>query len=712
MPGLNKNTLFARLSAAHIMLLVIALSIVGFSVFVFSYNRVQHAAQLAKVKNHAEVISGSLWSFEKKVPEAYLTLALDANKYTEVVVKNEYDEIFLRITADNKSRLDALLQSVKLMHTHRLVQEVIFEKRVIGHIIVSWPCRNIYIYCYIALCLILLLIGVALFLQLLEVKRQLENRVKERTSELEKEISIRKQAETELQLHAQRLSMHVKNTPLGVVEWSPDFEVVDWNKSAEKIFGYTREEALGKKAYELILVEQEREYVDEIWKKLLSQKGGTQSVNANMTRSGEKRMCAWYNTPLVGAAGETIGVASLVLDISDQVKAEEENKILQEQLLQAQKMEAVGNIAGGIAHDFNNIIHSISGYTQLLLLEKEHSGEDLSKLKGIEKTANRAAELVRQLLTFSRKIESNLVPLDLNDEITQIKTILDRSIPKMIEISIACAPDIHMIKGDPVQIEQIILNLAINASHAMENGGGLILETSNRVLTDEFCVKHLGATPGANVCLRVSDTGIGMDEETISRIFEPFFTTKETGKGTGLGLASVYGIVKAHKAYIHCQSVLGKGTTFSLYFPAVFDSMEKRVTTKDDTNLPGGRETILLIDDEESIREIGVEMLTSYGYTVHTASSGEEGLEIYEKRALEVDIVILDLNMPGIGGFICLQKIKESYPDSVVLVASGYTLATSFHKATELGADGFLSKPFLMANFLQTVRSTLDDKKR
>ena len=683
---------------------------IAFSIFVVFHQRYIVAFEFSKVENHAKVISGSLWTYEAQTPSDYLTLATEVNGYKRVVVEDDHGQIFIDIRGENVSKRDSFFYFLKLINVHQFKSAIIFEGRTIGLITVDWFSRAIYLYFYILFCMVLLLIGIGLYCKLLDAKRLLESRVKRRTADLEKEIQEHKRTESELEYQAQRLSMHVRNTPLGVVEWSLAFEITEWNKAAEVIFGYSREEVLGKTPFGFILPDAEEEHIRDIWRQLASQTGGVRSVNTNLTKSGRIKNCSWYNTTLTDDEGNIIGVGSLVLDITDQVQTERKNKILQQQLLQSQKMEAVGNLAGGIAHDFNNLLQSISGFTQLLLLDCNAKEEDCRKLKGIEQASQRAADLVRQLLTFSRKIESNLVPLSLNREIENIRTILDRTIPKMVAIKMDLEPDLYDIKGDHVQIEQILLNLGINANHAMPDGGTLTIATANVDLDSGFCTSHLGAQEGKNVLLQVSDTGFGMERATVDRIFEPFFTTKEVGKGTGLGLSSVYGIIVEHGAFIECSSVVGEGTVFRIYFPAIEEQPEivTALEEKGQVNLPQGTETVLIVDDEKAILEIGAQMLLDSGYTPLTASSGEAGLQVYREHRKTIDIVVMDLNMPGMGGFKCMQALREINPEVCILVASGYTPAESIQKAKEIGADGFISKPFKLVDLSKIIRKTLD----
>jgi len=682
--------------------------VTSFCIFVFIFQNSVRTKAVSRIKNHANVIASSVWTLEKSSPTAYLNLAVEANGYDEIVVIDDQGGLFLKITGDKPKGIERLLRSLGLIHTYRLESPVVYDGMTIGKIAADWPCRTIYTYLYVFFCMVLMLTGIGLYLKLLDVNRFLEDRVQQRTAELKKEVNERRRAEEELKSYAQRLSMHVLNTPLGVIEWDQDFRVVEWNKAAEKIFEYTREEALGKRADDLILPADERENVENIWRQLILQTGGTRSVNTNCTKSGHIRICEWHNTSLTGPNGAVIGVGSLLEDITERKQAEQEKQRLEAKLLQAQKMEAVGELAGGIAHDFNNLLQSISGYTQLLLIDCVRKQEECNRLRGIEQASAKAADLIRRLLTFSRKIESHLLPLNLNDIIMQMRDMLERTIPKMIAFEYHLDPELKQIDGDATQIEQVIMNLSINAMHAMPDGGRIIIETENVHLDQDYCLTHLGSQEGPHVILSVSDNGIGMDQETVTRIYEPFFTTKGIGRGTGLGLSTVYGIVKSHRAQIQCYSEPAKGTRFQILFPARVD----RVTCEEDQpaeeHIPGGTETILLIDDDDDIRDIGIQMLERNGYNVMDAENGEEGLRLFEEQQKKIDLVILDLNMPGMGGYKCMQALKTIDPETRILIASGYAPRGDIQKALEEGACGYIVKPFQLIDFLKKVRFALD----
>ncbi|UCD87478.1 MAG: response regulator, partial [Desulfobacterales bacterium] len=409
---------------------------------------------------------------------------------------------------------------------------------------------------------------------------------------------------------------------------------------------------------------------------------------------------------------------TLLMTFSNQIAIAIENARLYRDLertyrssLQSQKMEAIGNLAGGIAHDFNNILQAILGNASLLLYDLEKESPQYHKLKQIESSAERASGLIRQLLTFSRKGESQPRPLDLNFEVKEVRKLLSSTIPKMVEIQVELDPDLKMIDADPVQINQILMNLAVNARDAMADGGRLLIGTKNVYLDEQYCRTHSGATSGPHVMLWVSDTGHGIEKAVLNRIFEPFFTTKASGQGTGLGLATVYGIVKSHKGYITCESERGSGTTFRVYFPALARASQEHSKKRgEDLETLRGTETILLVDDDVGTRESAKEMLEGHGYAVLSATSGEEAIEFYVRERSRIDIVILDVIMTGMGGKRCLYKLLKLDPNAKVLMTTGYLERELVGDLLEAGAKEVLKKPFHAHEMLKLIRKIVDDE--
>ncbi|TVR03345.1 MAG: PAS domain S-box protein [Desulfovibrionales bacterium] len=395
-------------------------------------------------------------------------------------------------------------------------------------------------------------------------------------------------------------------------------------------------------------------------------------------------------------------------DITERKRAEEEREKLQAQLTQAQKMESLGILTGGVAHDFNNLLHTMRGNIELLAKNESLDSQGRTRLQTATRSMDRAAQLIQQLLLFGRKTGSRRMNVDLNQEVEDVVRVLERTIPRMVALELRLDPSVSPLFADPVQIEQVLLNLARNAVDAMPDGGTLMVETKNVVLDEAFIMSHPGSSAGLHVLLTVTDTGCGMDKEIMEHIFDPFFTTKEVGKGTGLGLASVYGIVKAHGGYIQCYSEPNQGTTFRVYLPVLNHGDTATAEPLRQAPNQGGNETILVVDDEPEIRELTREALEVLGYSVKMAVKGEQALDIYKEHGKAIDLVLLDLNMPGMGGYRCLQELLQLDPAVKVVIASGYTANAQGRDALSSGAKAFLNKPYQLKELAAMMREVLD----
>jgi len=381
---------------------------------------------------------------------------------------------------------------------------------------------------------------------------------------------------------------------------------------------------------------------------------------------------------------------------------------LEEQLYQAQKMEALAALSGGIAHDFNNILHCILGYTELALLNKYKGNPDYDLLKQIESMVHKGKYLAEQLLRFGRKMDAQSGVADLNQVIRSVEKILRRTIPRMINFDLQLDDSLKNVAADAGQCEQILMNLYINAKDSMPDGGTLTLKTENVHLKDKPDTVHINLPPGDYIRLTIADTGHGIPEDALNHIYEPFFTTKEKGKGTGLGLSMVYALVQNYDGAIECSSDPGTGTTFRIYLPpagAAGDSVH-RGAQQPAAGAGRGHEVILMIDDETDIIKIGRRILQESGYTVITARSGEEGIAKYLQS--RVDLVLLDVSMPGIGGVKCLHQIMSLSPAAKVIIISGYLSNGRVEEAMTLGAKAFLTKPYSFEELLTTVRNVLE----
>ena len=400
---------------------------------------------------------------------------------------------------------------------------------------------------------------------------------------------------------------------------------------------------------------------------------------------------------------------SIGQDITARKRAEEELRKSEEQLIQSQKLESIGRLAGGVAHDFNNLLTAINGYSDLSLRRLKTDDPIRNNIEEIKKAGERAAALTRQLLAFSRKQVMQPKIVDLNTIILDMEKMLQRLIGEDIELRTVIESELGTVKADPGQIEQVIMNLVINARDAMPQGGILTIETANVYLDEPYATYHISAKPGSYVMLAVSDTGTGMDEETKQHIFEPFFTTKEPGKGTGLGLATVYGIVKQSEGNIWAYSELGKGTSFKIYLPqlgSVTGGREK--TGAGDNSLQKGTETILLVEDEDVVRHLSLEILESCGYKVIQAENGIEAMNKCGSNNCRIDLLVTDVVMPQMGGRELAERLSGIYPDMKVLFTSGYTDdAVVRHGIIDEGTN-FIQKPFTLDAFAKKVRQLLD----
>jgi len=383
---------------------------------------------------------------------------------------------------------------------------------------------------------------------------------------------------------------------------------------------------------------------------------------------------------------------------------------LEEQFRQAQKMEAVGRLAGGVAHDFNNLLMVINGYTEVLLEQLEPGGSMHQKVQSIQQAADRAATLTRQLLAFSRKQLLELKVVDINTVIQDMERLLRPLIGENIELVTHLSSEAANTRADAGQLEQVIMNLVVNAKDAMPEGGKITLRSSCVTVRQNLHEQRF-ILPGPYVVISVSDTGHGMDKETQSRIFEPFFTTKEKGKGTGLGLSTVYGIVKQSNGYVYPQSEPGSGTTFYIYLPRVEDSAEGESPAKSQENEKGGCETVLLVEDEESVRELVRETLAMRGYKILEAENGEAGLRVAEICKEHIDILVTDVVMPGMGGRELASKLLLARPGISVLYLSGYTEDAVVHQGALGPGTAFLQKPFTLQNLAKKVRDVLNSKR-
>jgi len=406
-------------------------------------------------------------------------------------------------------------------------------------------------------------------------------------------------------------------------------------------------------------------------------------------------------------AGTTVYLMGSFVDITERKRAEEEKAKLESQLLQAQKMESIGRLAGGVAHDFNNMLSVILGYAALMKSRLPAGDPLMNHVLEIEKAGIHSRDITSQLLAFSRKQIIAPRPVNLNDLITATRTTIARLIGEDIDLHFFPEKDIGKIKIDPSQVDQIVMNLAVNARDAMPGGGKLTIETETVHLDEAYCRQHLGSTPGQYVLLAVSDNGVGMDTDTLSHVFEPFFTTKEVGKGTGLGLATVYGIVRQNGGFINIYSEPGKGTMFKIYFPRIMEEEIMELEKAVETPFSSGTGTILLVEDDAMVRGMAAALLEEIGYNVLIAKTPMEALSICEKRDTSIDLLLTDVVMPEMKGTELRDRINAIRPGIKVLFMSGYTSNVIVHHGVLEEGVRFIHKPFSMQDLAAKVRDAI-----
>jgi len=513
-----------------------------------------------------------------------------------------------------------------------------------------------------------------------------------------------KKTQHELEERRSYLEKVLNAVPDAIVTLDGNHCVVEWNPGAEKMFGYTQEEAAGKNLDDLVAKGNKYEEARGYTKRVLAGEELPPVETVRYRKDGTPVHVIASGSPII-IDNQLAGIVARYTDITDRKKAEEERRAFQNRLGQIQKMEAIGTLAGGIAHDFNNLLMGIQGRISLMIMDADTGHPFHEHLKQIQTIVKSGADLTKQLLGFARGGKYEVRATNVNEVLQKSARMFGRT-KKEIRIHTKYEKDLWMVMADSGQLDQVLLNLFVNAWQAMPGGGDLYLSTRNVSVSAEDAA-GFQVPPGDYVALAVTDTGVGMDEETQQRIFEPFFTTKDMGRGTGLGLASVYGIVKNHDGFVDVTSSPGEGTTFTLYLPGIKEPKQGGSSLVEQNLIVRGEGTILLVDDEEIIRDVGKEILEALGYSVITAPSGSEAISLYQKKGHDIDLVILDMIMPEMSGSVVLDALKNHDPSVSVLLSSGYNMMEDMDSMIDKGYKGFIQKPFTIEQLSQSVAKAL-----
>jgi two-component system, cell cycle sensor histidine kinase and response regulator CckA len=515
-------------------------------------------------------------------------------------------------------------------------------------------------------------------------------------------ITRHRDIEQRLRESEERYRSVVENLNVGMLV-TVDLKIAFANSAIRNFFGHSIEELLANpNPFDYIHPEDRAMVLERHLKRVRGEEVPETYAFRVFTKQGDIKWAETTGTR-INWRGRP-GVLNFFIDITERIQAQQKQKKIEQQLNRAQKMEALGTLAGGIAHDFNNLMTSALAYVSLMVCETDPSSPHHEYLTNVEKQIRRGSRLASQLLGYTRQRPYQAKPTLLNKLVTEVTGAFGRT-RKNIVVRQELQPDLGTVNADEGQMEQALLNLLVNASDAMPDGGTLTLKSRNLSHTEIPSSKFQPAA-GSYVELQVADTGVGMTAETLDRIFDPFFTTKEMGRGTGLGLASVFGIVKGHKGYIDVASELGRGTTFTLYFPAIDQAPIEPQRAK--KAITPGCGVVLLVDDEATVLQASSRMLEKLGFMVYRAAGGQEAIDLFRQKAAEFDVVILDIVMPGISGEEVYRQIKQLRPETKVLVSSGYDYCGKMSEIVKGNSDGFIQKPYNLSELSSKLRETLN----
>lgn len=677
----------------HLRLIAIILGCLFIAFLVNNRHKTEIDMQEA-VKQHAKIISSSLWDINKEAHAEYLSIVAKHYDYGIISVLDNDGEIFQTASAPFPPWYEKILLSLRLIPKVYLTTPVIYNGKKIGIINVTWYRKSIYTYSYILLVLLLGLSVIYFYNRILKSNIRLEAKVEERTKVLQ-------ESEKKYRLLADNAAdvIWTTDTSLKTTFISP---------SIKELRGYTPEEAMAE-SFEKMLVSSFLEKAHDAFLKAAQSSTPIIFEGEQPCKDGSTVWVEMIVHNLFNDSGNRIGLIGTSRNITERKSAEKEKAELESQLFQAHKMEAIGTLAGGIAHDFNNILAAILGYTEMASDNTPDDSPAKYQLEQVLKAGNRAKELVKHILSFSRKEIQKHIPVPIYQIVKDALKLLRASIPATIELKQNIDPQCGNILADPTQIHQVLMNLCTNAAQSMdENGGVLEVGLISIQLSADDSINEPELKPGHYVQLTVKDSGMGIDQKNLDRIFDPYFTTKEVGKGSGMGLAVVIGIVKSHDGLIRVDSKPGKGTTFFVNFPRIKQQIQEEV--KDTAPLPLGNENILIVDDEKSIVDMTKQRAERLGYLVTAKTSSMEALELFRSKPDAFDLIITDQTMPELTGEKLAMRLMEIRPDIPIIICTGYSSKMDAEKANSIGISAFIMKPVDIKEFAKTIRQVLDEK--
>jgi two-component system cell cycle sensor histidine kinase/response regulator CckA len=695
--------------------IVILVALCGFALFVFINDRTAAKRAAANLDSHAAILSEALWNFDDTFAHEYLQLACRTENYDHVVILDTGGIPFVSVDGVKLHGIDSLLTAAGLIQALPFSSRIIRDGLVIGTIEATWYRKTIYLYSYSFFALLLALAVFHMYLRIKQANQMLERRVKIRTSELEAS-NISLQQEVMERLNAEKALKQSHETFKTVMDsldatiYVADmetYEVLFMNRHLRETL---EEQVANKLCWQILGHHKEQGPCPHCTnERLIDAEGnpkGTLIWEGQNPKTGNWYMN--YDRAIRWIDGRLVHL-QIAIDISRFKELEKQRLEAEAKFQQAQKLEALGTLAGGIAHDFNNLLMGMLGNISLLMLELPSDADDYQKLARIEKQILSGSNLTNQLLGYARKGKYEIRPLDINRVVCESVATFART-RKEIHVHQRLSEKPVYVEADSGQMEQVLLNILINAADAMPEGGDLTVHTRSVPYT--FLEgKPFAPKAGEYALLQIIDTGTGMNAEVQERIFEPFFTTKDMGRGTGLGLASAYGIVKSHNGFIDVESVKGKGSTFSILLPRIDRNapagIKPDVSVKKAPRSDENSGTILLVDDEPMIMEVCTSLLKRLGYQVIEAVSGEQAVELFRERHAEIDLVLLDMVMPDMSGSDVFDQLIRIDPAVRILLSSGYSLDGKAREILDRGCRGFIQKPYTYSALSEKVRSIL-----